>query len=50
MTEPGKLRDLKPRKLMPPIEASKRIIEQGKSNLPRNKIIRFLKLFFGKGF
>ena len=43
-------RQLNPRKLAPPIEAAKRIIEQDKTRLPLNPVMRFMKKFFGEGF
>ncbi len=45
-----KLRDLHPAKLSPPPEIIKRIVEQDKTRLPKNKILRFIKIFFGEGF
>ena len=37
-------------KLIPPLEIRHRIIEKDKGRLPKNKILRFIKLFFGEGF
>ena len=45
----GTYKTLKPRKLSPPVEHAKKLIEQEKSKLPNNKILRFFKLFFGEG-
>lgn len=41
---------LHPRKLCPPVEHAKKMIDQDKNKLPRNKIIRFFKIFLGEGF
>lgn len=43
-------RKLEPRKLSPPPEISKRIMSKDKLILPKNKVARFFKLFFGEGF
>ena len=43
-------RKLDPRKLAPPPDIGKRIIEADAKILPANPIIRFFKLFFGEGF
>ncbi|MFZ2602703.1 MAG: hypothetical protein WAX79_01725 [Candidatus Omnitrophota bacterium] len=49
-TSPSKLRDLHPAKLSPPPEIIKRIVEQDKTRLPKNPIIRFFKIFMEEGF
>jgi hypothetical protein len=43
------MKKLNPRKLTPPPEAIKRIIEKDRTKLPKNKILRFFYLFFGEG-
>ena len=43
-------RKLNPRKLAPPIEHAKKMVDQGKKKMPKNKILRFFKIFFGEGF
>jgi hypothetical protein len=43
-------RKLNVRKLAPPAEHAKKMIDQGKAKLPNNKILRFCKIFFGEGF
>ena len=48
-TTPEK-KDLAINKLIPPLEIRHRIIQKDKERLPDNKILRFLKLFFGEGF
>lgn len=43
-------REFHPQKLCPPIEAAKRIIERNNARPPKNRIVRFVKTFFGEGF
>ena len=44
-----KKKKLYPRKLYPPPEVMRRMIEEEKSIVPKNPIVRFFKLFFGEG-
>lgn len=41
---------LNPRKLSPPPDAIKRFVYRDASKLPKNKFLRFFKIFFGEGF
>lgn len=50
MNEQSKLRKLTPRRLSPPIEAAKRFMDTDKTKLPKNRIVRFFKIFLGEGF
>lgn len=52
MTEESKLklRELHPRKLIPPPEVTQRIMNKDREQLPKNRILRFFKIFFGDGF
>jgi len=43
-------KELEPRRLVPPTEVRKEIINKEKSQLPKNIILRFFKIFFGEGF
>ena len=43
-------RKLMPRKLAPPIEHANKMIMQDKNKLPKNKILRFWKIFLSEGF
>lgn len=45
----SKIREIHPRKLAPPPEVAKRIMENDKKRLPHNPVIKFLYLFFGEG-
>lgn len=38
------------KRLVPPSETQKEIINKDKKAMPRNPIVRFIKLFFGEGF
>jgi hypothetical protein len=46
----SKKRELHPRKLIPPPEIVKRIMDKDKEYLPKNKMLRFFKIFLGEGF
>ena len=46
----GTYRTLHPKKLAPPVEHAKKLIDQEKTKMPKNKVLRFLKIFFGEGF
>ncbi len=48
MTE-KKPRVLNPRKLVPPPEVIQKMAEKEKNKMPKNPVLRFLKLFFGEG-
>jgi hypothetical protein len=48
--EKSKLRDLHPRRLTPPPEAAKRFMDMDKTELPRNPVKRFFRIFCGEGF
>ena len=41
---------LMPRKLAPPIEHANKMIMQDKNKMPKNKILKFVKIFLGEGF
>jgi len=43
-------RKLNVHKLCPPVEHAKKMVDQDKNKMPRNKIMRFIKIFFGEGF
>jgi hypothetical protein len=43
-------RKLEPRRLSPPPEIIKRIVASDKTVLPKNKFLKFFKIFFGEGF
>jgi len=43
-------RRLYPRKLYPPPEVMRKMIEEEKNRMPKNKILRFFKIFFGEGY
>jgi len=43
-------RKLKPRKLAPPVEHAKKMFQQDRNKLPKNKFMRFWKIFLGEGF
>ena len=49
-TTPSKKRELQPRKLIPPPDIVKRIMDKDKEYLPKNPILRFFHIFFGEGF
>ena len=50
MEEKEEYRKLNPRRLSPPPEIIKRLVNQDKGVMPRNPIIKFFKIFFGEGF
>lgn len=41
---------LQPRKLSPPIEHAKKMFDQDRAKLPKNPVLKFLKIFLGEGF
>lgn len=43
-------RKFNPKKLAPPPEHAKKMFDQDKNKLPKNKMLRFIKIFFGDGF
>ena len=43
-------RKLNVRKLAPPTEHAKKMIDQGKAKMPKSKFLRFWKIFLGDGF
>jgi hypothetical protein len=43
-------RKLNVHKLCPPVEHAKKMVDQGKNNMSRNKVLKFLKQFTGEGF
>ena len=47
---PSKERKLYPQKLIPPLDVIKRMQELEKLKMPKNKYLRFFKIFFGEGF
>ncbi len=46
----GTYRKLNVHKLCPPVEHAKKMVDQGKNKVPRNKVLRFIKQFLGEGF
>jgi len=42
--------DIKPMKLAPPPAAARRLMENDKKRTDGNKVISFIKTFFGEGF
>ena len=43
-------RKLKPRKLAPPPDHAKKMFNLDRNKLPKNKFLRFWKIFFSDGF
>ena len=43
-------RKLNIRKLCPPVEHAKKMADQDKNKIPRNKLFRWIKIFMGEGF
>jgi len=50
LTVPNGKRVLHPAKLVPPVDATKRLVSIEANRLPRNPLLKFFKIFFGDGF
>lgn len=46
----GEERKLYPKKLVPPPQVVKVMVEKNKNKVPKNKALRFMHTFFGEGF
>ena len=48
--KPDKRVDIRPLKYAPPIEAARRIIDADRARPYKNKVLRWIKIFFSEGF
>jgi hypothetical protein len=46
----SKLRELHPKKLVPPPQVIDKMKADQKNKMPKNPVLRFFKIFFGEGF
>lgn len=49
-TTPEGKQKMYPRKLYPPPEVMRKMIEEEQSRMPANPLLRFFKVFFGEGY